>query len=474
MNCRSVLLKLILCVCFTNITSAQKFVLSPEINMRNDFSYFLIPIGEYIHIVRDKAVKIILQSLSKNNVWSSEKELSLEGKKWNILDVFPHQDKIGVIYISKIEREIKCYYSIYDIQGVKVYQRIIADSLNVSSTESVNFQSSEDRNFVSIGIRDLQNKSMIILFNRLEDSVYYVRPADDIFEVKMATADEAQLSNKGDFFLKFEVETPNKVKVNHYPRVIGINSRGFKFVDLTLKSEFETFSTKMAIHQSGDGIVLGGLFKKPNESGILGYFTYVLSEVETPVFHLFDEKKIKEWTGKKNKTSLTNYDLQLNSIRFLEDGSNVLIMENVKQYVRRPYFGAGLDNGGSFAASRWVDYYYDDIIVSCINTKKEKAWETILRKKQFSQDDDGINSSFFVVTNKSFLRFLFNDEIKNESTVSEYILLPNGQQTRKSVLNTSNSKLNLRIREAVQIDRQIILIPNESNNRLSILRLYLN
>jgi hypothetical protein len=122
---------------------------------------------------------------------------------------------------------------------------------------------------------------------------------------------------------------------------------------------------------------------------------------------------------------------------------------------------------------RWVDYYFDDIFVACFSPNGEKQWENILRKKQFSQDDDGLYSSFFIFSNRSFLRILFNDEIKNESTVSQYLLLPDGRINRKSVLNTSNTKLNLRITDAIQIDETTLIVPSENNGKMSLVRLNL-
>ena len=47
-------------------------------------------------------------------------------------------------------------------------------------------------------------------------------------------------------------------------------------------------------------------------------------------------------------------------------------------------------------------------------------------KKQYSQDDNAIFSSFFLFQNPRELRFLFNDDIKTENTVSEYIITGSG------------------------------------------------
>ncbi|MEO6189767.1 MAG: hypothetical protein ABIO44_04705 [Saprospiraceae bacterium] len=455
-------------------SSAQQLIISEELNMRNDFAYYLVPVDKEIFLVRDKAIKIIFQHLRQDQNWTIEKELDLEGKKWKLLDVFKHEDKIGVLYTSKVDKSYKCFYTVFDQNGIKKYQRLIASSIDILNQEIINFQSSENKAFVSIGLRDKNNKPWIILFNRLQDSIYYTLDANQYLDSENEPAEESLLGNNGDFYLRYEYENPEKSKNKYLPKVIGLNAQGEKILDLIISSSYEVFSTKLALSNMNQEVLIGGLFSKAGEQDILGYFNQNLSKESNPSFFNFDEKKMKEWMGKKSKSTISHNEMQTKAIRFLIDGSVLLFLENVKQYIRRPYFGGGTDNGSSFVNNRWIDYYYDDIVVCCISPQREKLWETILRKKQFSQDDDGINSSFFIVSNKSLLRLLFNDEIKNESTVSEYILLADGTNNRKSLLNTSNSKLNLRIRDAIQIDAQTVIIPNENNGKLSIVQLNLN
>ncbi|MBK9723183.1 MAG: hypothetical protein IPO78_16495 [Saprospiraceae bacterium] len=57
------------------------------------------------------------------------------------------------------------------------------------------------------------------------------------------------------------------------------------------------------------------------------------------------------------------------------------------------------------------------------------------------------------------MRILFNDAISSEGTVSEYLLKPNGDHIRKSILNTSYKNLNLRFKDAIELDAQSVLVP---------------
>ena len=80
-------------------------------------------------------------------------------------------------------------------------------------------------------------------------------------------------------------------------------------------------------------------------------------------------------------------------------------------------------------------------------------------------------SSYFLFKTPSSLRFLFNDEVKYENTVSEYVLKGNGQAERNSLLSTENLKLRLRFRDAIQVDANELIIPSERRNRLRLVRL---
>jgi hypothetical protein len=91
-----------------------------------------------------------------------------------------------------------------------------------------------------------------------------------------------------------------------------------------------------------------------------------------------------------------------------------------------------------------------------------------LYKRQFSQDDEGLYSSFFLLRTDDFLRLIFNDEIEEGTTVSEYIIGPDGRNMRKSILNTGKKDIHLRLTDAVQVEADKLLVPSESNGKMSV------
>ena len=69
------------------------------------------------------------------------------------------------------------------------------------------------------------------------------------------------------------------------------------------------------------------------------------------------------------------------------------------------------------------------------------------------------------------MRLIYNDEIRNENTVSEYIIKGNGEFDRNSILNTASQELRLRFRESMQVAANEILVPSERKSRLKLVRL---
>ena len=127
--------------------------------------------------------------------------------------------------------------------------------------------------------------------------------------------------------------------------------------------------------------------------------------------------------------------------------------------------------GDYFPPRGFIDYYHEDLILFATYADGKEHWKKILFKKQFSQDDDGIYSSYFLFKTPSRLRLIYNDEIKNANTVSEYVLDPTGDAERKSVLSTEYQNLKLRFRDAIQTGPQSIIVPSEKSWKINLVKI---
>jgi hypothetical protein len=66
---------------------------------------------------------------------------------------------------------------------------------------------------------------------------------------------------------------------------------------------------------------------------------------------------------------------------------------------------------------------------------------------------------------------LYNDEIKQENVVNEYIVSGIGKPDRKNIMNTAGAELMLVMRNALQISADEVIIPSERRRQLKLVKL---
>ncbi len=453
------------------LLTGQSIQVSPELNMRNDFAYFIIPWSKTCGLIRDKSYRITLQTLKEDLSWTVEKDLELKGKRWKILDAFPHAQGLGVAYLSRLEDRTAFVYSLFDAYGNPVEDWIPDLGMEPDLQAEVNLISSEDKSWMSAGLRDKDGNRSVLIFNRFERDTFLCKPSRQLFNFEDYYAGYASLSNKGELFLAGTERAKSRKKQQTSVKIQGISDLGVRTIDHTTVLDGEdVYEIDIAVDNVSGRLIMAGLYKEAGAYAPAGYIFENVSASSGPQLIPFDKELLKSW-GFKGKDALQNqFTMSLRNLQFKEDGSLVVFFENSKELMRRPYFNNSLDPSG-LGGMRWIDYYYDDILVLSVDRNGQKQWENILRKKQFSQDDQGQFSSFFIMKNSTFLRILFNDEIKNESTVSEYILLPDGRNYRKSILNTGSAGLNLRIQDAIQTGSASLWVPSESNGKMVLVRM---
>jgi hypothetical protein len=218
-------------------------------------------------------------------------------------------------------------------------------------------------------------------------------------------------------------------------------------------------------------LAIAGLYSEKSLGNSLGLymFTMTINDKDAQL-HLipFHKELLAEIHGKEVSTKKGLSDFLVKDIIFRADGGALLIAEMHKEYSRRPNISG---HSSDYGRSGWVDYYLEDVLVFSVNQDGTDHWNTVLHKKQYSQDDNAMYSSYFVFKTPEKIHLLYNDEIRFENTVSEYVLRGNGYYKRNSVFSTNYQRLKLRFRDGVQIAYNECIVPSERNNRLNLVRI---
>ena len=165
------------------------------------------------------------------------------------------------------------------------------------------------------------------------------------------------------------------------------------------------------------------------------------------------EKKIEK--GKE----VEMYDYDLRNLIYFEDGSAILCAEQYAVNIVSSYV-MGPNGTGTYVLNTY--YEYDDIIAVKIKPDGDIDWVTKIPKRQYTMNDEGFFSSYFMEIYKSKIYFLYNDhpdnlleEINNTKKFKNFngsknsmavlaVLDYNGNFTREALFKNKDTEVILR------------------------------
>jgi hypothetical protein len=219
-------------------------------------------------------------------------------------------------------------------------------------------------------------------------------------------------------------------------------------------------------------LTAAGFYSVENPLRADGYYVLKLSKSDlgNPVFHFqeFENGFVSVLMEKENSKGKGLIDVSVNDIVFRRDGGVIMIGEINKSYQR----GGTPSNYYSRLGPRPItDYFFDDVFVISVHPDGSEHWKIILHKKQYSQGDDAMFSSYFLAKTPSNIRLFYNEEITKDNQVSEFVIQGNGNYERNAIMSTERLDIGLRFRDAVQSSSSEIFIPSERQNQLKLVKI---
>jgi hypothetical protein len=236
-----------------------------------------------------------------------------------------------------------------------------------------------------------------------------------------------------------------------------------------------TYDANFAFDHLNKRLIAGGLYSENSLSRADGFFYLNVlpysGENAVLKFHPFEDDFVAVLLEKDKNKNKGVPEVSIQEIVLRRDGGIILIGELNKLYQR------GVGTAGMYSRTGFrsiIDYYYDDIFLISLHPDGVVHWKNILHKKQYSQDDNAAYSSYFLMKTATALRLIFNDEIKVENLVSEYVIKGDGELDRNAVMNTERKDLQLRFRDAVQISANELIVPSERRSKLKLVKVAFN
>ena len=450
-------------------------LVSDGISIRNDYGYELIGrLRDRILLFRDKYEDFEVQAFDGQMHFAWSRELDdLERHGVQILSVIGGRNDFSIIYKLRRRGHFLVRVHKYDPGANLIDSMTVKDyGDRVFTPPALEVVESEDRNYFLVYNTAERNKLETVCFRLDKMQVAWAKDIaleDNYF----GTNDESMtLSNTGDFYLVSEKNNRRAKLDEHAFHILRVNGSGDALTS-TPAADFLTNNLEFTYDNQNQQLVGAGLYSDKNRERANGVF-FIRTTVENgqpATIHTepFDDKFISIVRQKDvtdDNRGITEADIRQLILR--RDGGVILVMERNHEIQRGSAAGRGFWRDGMRMI---VDFYFDDLLVVALQPDGQTQWKTVLHKKQYSQDDDGTFSSFFLLRTTDKLRFLFNDEIKYENTCSEYVLSPLGEFDRNSLLTTVNQNLRLRFRDALQISGSECLVPSEFRNKLKLVLL---
>ncbi len=460
--------------CLVASLSAQLITVSEDINVNSDVGYEVLgELGGHVLLFRDSRTEFKVQAFNERMRESWTKELELDRRAPKVLGLIPTQEDFTLIYSFRRRGNTIIKAHRYDPAANLVDSATIVDLGFLFYTPRFEVIRSEDRSKALVYFVENQNLIRAYALDVPTQTMIWEKsfsPPDFLYGRNFS---QALIDDKGQMTVILERDNFRSRRKSHYYEFHTYDGGGDVEMRTVSMGDFLTYDVFFMADNLNEQIVGAGLYTERNRERANGFFYIRIDPWETGdhflQFSQFDEEFLQNLLGRDYREGRGLDESSVQELVLRRDGGALLIVERNRQLERRTGAASRVYYDGGVRAL--VDYYFEEVFVLAVNPDGSIHWETILHKKQYSQDDNGIYSSYFLFRTQERLRFLFNDEIRYENTISEYVINGLGDYRRNSLFSTADLDLRLRFRDALQIANDAVVIPSERRNRLKLVRL---
>jgi len=389
----------ILTFLFSSFSVAQTVTVSEEISIRNDNAYDIIgKMGERFLLYKEQTNKVEIQAFDMRMRQSWNKELKFEHKRFEVVGMIPDRNNFSIIYHYKKKRKEYLRIQKYDAASNMIDSATIAQYPVSFGEPAHQMIYSEDRKKALIYTIKNQHDIKAISYDLLSKKILW----EASFEIDNSQFFnehiELILNNKGVMYLVMSKSNrKSKIDAHHYLIYrCGKQNEIIEAFLLPMENKL-TYNISFDYDNRNQVLVAGGLYTVKSRSRAEGYFSIYIPDYDFTKYRLnynaFEEQLVSDLEGKIIKDFKGLENVRIQDIVLRKDGGMLLMFERTKEYERR-MASAGRGLLGADGLRYIVDYYYDHVFIIAVHPDGTPHWDQILHKKQYSQDDNAIFSSY--------------------------------------------------------------------------------
>ncbi|MBL0310112.1 MAG: hypothetical protein IPP77_10660 [Bacteroidetes bacterium] len=175
-------------------------------------------------------------------------------------------------------------------------------------------------------------------------------------------------------------------------------------------------------------------------------------------------------TGRQPGDISRLYTFNIRKALLRNDGGAMVLAESFIKDTREIPVSSGFQPGfNSYRTSE--SFQFNDVIAFSIAPDGTMEWNSVMRKTQKSEDDNGAYSSFLIMNEKDKLRLIYVDDLMGGGTLTQYILNSDGTSEKKTLLSQNDNDVLLLPKLGKQITPNQVVIPSYKSNSLRLLKI---
>lgn len=398
-----------------------------------------------------------------------------------LLDFFPakasnirfitYGDRMLVLYQQQSGTRITQYAALLDGRGI-----LQKNPLKVSESRGGFFGSSESEFFLSAVS---ENKEQLIIYRAETKSKHLTFDACwlDIGKMRVSkkvslqykggnviNCGQALLNNQGDFFLPVYTTIGSRSYSDEYTMLtIKAGEQVFRYTPLPLHGRFLEYPFQKINNQNGQ-IYVASFYsdeKNGNNEGVAAAsFDMNSLTFNDQAMIPFADQMRGDTKGKRRERAFNQF--RINQLVIKNDGGFIVAAEEYYVTTQSAYMpGLGFYSYyySPVMSQNIREYHYNDILVLSYDAAKKEEWHTFLRKEQYSQEDDGMFSSYALLNTGGGLGFLFNDFDARRSRIQLNSVAPDGSVQVGFMDSGATDDPDWLPKEGRQVDSREVVIP---------------
>lgn len=420
------------------------------------------------------------------NVYGSEmkllttKTISFKNQDGPLQYIMLNRTGAVIFYLEQEKKYSVLYAQPVNSKFVEIGKPLVVDSILDRKdlvASNLRFKPSADQSYLTIYYPYFSyNKIESIKFLCIDRSlnIAYNKTVPVNRDERELEESKSLIDNAGNTFLILKPQNPEGK--SQYD-VLRFTTTG-DFATYSITTDKEVFGEPyFDIDNKNGNLIMTGFFdaKRATDEAAASGFLYASFDPDNGVlvktnYTYFPREFISELTGRENPTNLSLFTFNVRKAILRNDGGALIIAESFIKDTREQPVPIGIQPGyNSYRTTEVLQF--NDIIAFSVNPAGGLEWNSVMRKKQASEDDNGAYSSFLIMNEKEKLRFLYLDDISPSGSLTQYVLSSAGKYDRNIVLNQEERDAMLLPKMGRQISPSEVVIPSYKGNELKLVKI---